>query len=290
MLIVNADDLGLAEGVSRAIFTCHEIGIVSSASIMANMPDAANAAKRLRDFPGLGIGVHLNLTEGTPLSAPRDVEGLIDSSQRFFRCPQQIANLSRKPWLFGAVKREFCSQIEWCLNAGIKLTHIDSHHHMARLPIAVLAAGQVARTYGIRSIRCGAIRRLPVDRDRGRAGRPLGKSLGQALGRTAHRLNGLIWRQVFGLLQPDERLLFPHGEASSVIDPEAFWRNFFRQVPEGITELGCHPGFEQAFDGDSAAMARVRAVELALLSSDGARAALRSCGIELATYGDLVKS
>ena len=67
-LIVNADDFGLTEQVSRGILDAHHEGIVTSTTLMANGGafDAAVSLAR-REFD-LGIGVHLNLTESSPVS------------------------------------------------------------------------------------------------------------------------------------------------------------------------------------------------------------------------------
>jgi chitin disaccharide deacetylase len=62
-LIVNADDLGLSPGVNDGIFAAHAGGIVTSASLMVRWPAAAAAAAWASDFPGLGLGLHVDLGE-----------------------------------------------------------------------------------------------------------------------------------------------------------------------------------------------------------------------------------
>ncbi len=66
-LIVNADDFGLTEQVSRGILDAHHEGIVTSATLMANGGAFENAVAMARREYDLGIGVHLNLTEGIPV-------------------------------------------------------------------------------------------------------------------------------------------------------------------------------------------------------------------------------
>jgi chitin disaccharide deacetylase len=63
-LIVNADDLGMTAAVNDGIFAAHEGGIVTSASLMVARPAARAAAERLAGFPGLAVGLHLELGEG----------------------------------------------------------------------------------------------------------------------------------------------------------------------------------------------------------------------------------
>ena len=67
-IIVNADDMGYTRGVTEGIIEGYEKGIVTSTTVMCNMPNAAQAAQRLRSVPGLGTGVHLTLTCGRPLT------------------------------------------------------------------------------------------------------------------------------------------------------------------------------------------------------------------------------
>ena len=67
-LIVNADDLGWADGVNRGIADAHRNGIVTSASLIANGAAFAGAIDVAKSAPALGIGVHLNLSDGKPVS------------------------------------------------------------------------------------------------------------------------------------------------------------------------------------------------------------------------------
>ena len=66
-LVVNADDFGISRGVNRGIVEAHRQGIVTSASLMPNLPSAEDALTRATTFPGLGLGLHLTLTAGAPL-------------------------------------------------------------------------------------------------------------------------------------------------------------------------------------------------------------------------------
>ncbi|KKK62176.1 hypothetical protein LCGC14_3006960, partial [marine sediment metagenome] len=68
-LIVNADDLGWSEGVNQGIFRAHREGIVTSATLAANMPGAQAAVDQLADAaPALGVGIHLNVCQGPAMS------------------------------------------------------------------------------------------------------------------------------------------------------------------------------------------------------------------------------
>ena len=68
-VVLCADDFGLADGVSRGIAELAEMGRLSATGAMTNMPGwrrAAPSLKSLRDR--IAVGLHLNLTTGSPLS------------------------------------------------------------------------------------------------------------------------------------------------------------------------------------------------------------------------------
>src|SRR5205809_80730 len=68
-LVVNADDFGFSAGVNRGILEAHAAGVVSSVSVLVNTPGWPDARDRLRAIGGtLGVGLHLNLTTGAPLT------------------------------------------------------------------------------------------------------------------------------------------------------------------------------------------------------------------------------
>ena len=65
-LIINADDFGYCESVNHGIISSHINGIVTSTTIMANMPGFNHAVKLLEDFDTLGCGVHMTLSCNKP--------------------------------------------------------------------------------------------------------------------------------------------------------------------------------------------------------------------------------
>src|ERR1700681_530321 len=77
-LIVNADDLGWTEGVNRGIAEAHRHGIVTSASFLANGAAFASGVEVARLTPGLGVGVHLNLSDGEPVVERQLVTSLLN--------------------------------------------------------------------------------------------------------------------------------------------------------------------------------------------------------------------
>ena len=88
-LIVNADDLGWAEGVNRGIPDAHRNGIVTSASLLANGAAFAAAIDVAKIAPALGIGVHLNLSDGNRVAA-ETVPSLLNEHGEFAGGPENL--------------------------------------------------------------------------------------------------------------------------------------------------------------------------------------------------------
>lgn len=113
-LVVNADDLGLSEAVNEGIFTAHEGGIVTSASLMVRQGAAADAARRAPQQPELAVGLHLDLGQW-------DYEGG-EWREDYSRCdnddPEQVeAECREQLEIFRAL-------------TGRDPTHLDSHQHV----------------------------------------------------------------------------------------------------------------------------------------------------------------
>ncbi|NTW11945.1 MAG: ChbG/HpnK family deacetylase, partial [Anaerolineales bacterium] len=128
-LIINSDDYGRTPEISRGIREAHLQGVVTSTTCMMNIPTTADdVAIALKETPMLGMGVHLVLTMGRPLSAHEAVLSVVDANGNFFKYTPFIENLPNLK--LDEVKAEWRLQIERFIKAaGRKPTHLDSHHH-----------------------------------------------------------------------------------------------------------------------------------------------------------------
>jgi len=122
-LIVNADDLGLTKGVNLGIIEAYRHGIVTSATLMVNMGEVQHALSLLKDNPGLGVGIHLVLTTGRPIS--ENVPTLTDTEGNFRHMSELANDIDSSD-----IKKEFESQLQRFYSFGLKPSHIDSHHHV----------------------------------------------------------------------------------------------------------------------------------------------------------------
>src|SRR5919112_1525178 len=114
-LVVNADDFGISRGVNRGIVEAHRAGLVTSASLMSNLPSAEDALTRATTCPDLGLGLHLTLTAGRPLTPPDRVPTLVDDDGCFHLLGTLLARLSLGQVHADDLARELSAQVEWAL-------------------------------------------------------------------------------------------------------------------------------------------------------------------------------
>lgn len=122
-LIVNADDFGLTPGVTAGILAACRHGIVTSTTVLVTSGATRDDLARARDA-GLGLGLHINLTLGEPLTGGRS---LVDAGGRFVRDARRAAARADAR----DVEHEIAAQIErFETLAGRAPTHLDTHHHV----------------------------------------------------------------------------------------------------------------------------------------------------------------
>jgi chitin disaccharide deacetylase len=154
-LIVNADDFGYSEAVNRAILMSFDYSLVNSTSLMANMPGFDHAIGLFHQHSHLQqkVGLHLNLTEGAPLTRGMLACPVFCRESGHFRYDRgrSLFRLGRRER--EAVYEEFRAQLERVLAAGVRPTHLDSHHHIhTEWAIAPLVC-RLAGAYGVPRIR-----------------------------------------------------------------------------------------------------------------------------------------
>jgi predicted glycoside hydrolase/deacetylase ChbG (UPF0249 family) len=113
-LIVNADDFGLTDGINVGVLQSHERGIVTSASLMVKQPGARGAVAYAAAAKGLGLGLHIDLSEWEPTDGVWHLKySRVDLEDR------------------GQVAQEITEQLELFTDlVGRAPDHIDSHQHV----------------------------------------------------------------------------------------------------------------------------------------------------------------
>jgi predicted glycoside hydrolase/deacetylase ChbG (UPF0249 family) len=245
-LIVNADDFGRTRGVNAGVLEAHLSGIVTSATVMVLEPAAEEAIRAaLLRAPRLSLGLHFVLTGGgRPASRPEQVPDLAPGG-RFRRHPDEFPpELDARQ-----VRRELEAQIaRFHELAGKPPSHLDSHHHSAlHLSVGAVFAAVAGE------------RRLPA-----RASSPAAREkLRQA-----------------GVRTPDHFLDAFFAEGATLVS----LHRLIEELPEGTSELMCHPGHadEELLAGSSYARERER--EIAALCDPGIRRLLEDRGALLLPF------
>ena len=274
-IIVNADDFGFSDGATEGILRSHLRGVVTSTTIAANMPAAASAIGRLAEAPRLGVGVHLNVSQGPPLSK----EGLRLAG------PDGMMNLSAvgvitgcviHTWMLDAIEAEFDAQIRWALDHGVLPTHLDSHRHSHGFTPVFARVAALARRYDIPFVRRHR-EHLPGG---GWPSCPLRQRRISELLNVLGEVNRLIAGDLFGTLG-----VWGVRHTGQI---DAGWlAKAAQQAPPGVVEIMVHPA---AGDDMGASMTRLRQSRLAeteALCSPEVRRAFEENGIELIHYGQL---
>jgi hopanoid biosynthesis associated protein HpnK len=287
-LIINADDFGLTPGVNRAIAKAYQHGIVTSTTLMANSRSFAEAVHSAKAMPRLSVGCHVVLVDGSPILPPDRVPSLLADGARFPNGFGDIATSSlRKKINAAEVEAEVSAQIRRIQEAGLTVTHVDSHKHVHMLPQIGAAIIRAARTCGVRAIRNPFV---PV--------KPL--AMAHLLRRpklwTRYTETKLLrgYHHRFRRLVSNATMVTPDGSfgviSTGALDLDLF-HAIVSSIPDGTWEFVCHPGYIDPELGRICTRLREsREKELQVLTSEDARRSLAEHGIELVSFTDLVCS
>lgn len=264
-LIVTADDFGLAVPVNEAVEEAHRRGVLTCASLMVGAPAAADAIARARRLPSLEVGLHVVLVRGRPVLPPEQVPLLVDRRGEFHwnlvraGCAIFFRREARRQ-----LERELRAQFEAFERTGLPAGHVDVHNHMHLHPAVLELVVRVGRDYGLKTMR------LPAEPGAGRWLAPFVK-----LARRRLREYGILTNDaVFGI------------EHSGAMDVSRLLR-LLERLPEGVTEIYCHPATRTDPEIARALPGYRCREEFEALLSPEVRAAIRTAGVELTGYRHL---
>ena len=265
--MVNADDFGFTPDVNQGIVEAHRGGILTATTLMANGEAFEDAVRLAADNPALDVGCHLVLIGGRSLVTgcpfPATVAQLVRALAR--------REISPYP--------ELAEQVRRITAAGIRPSHLDTHKHAHLAPPVLNAVARIAEDFGIRWVR-----------------RPFDFPL-SALGGAVPRLKRVTSRALGLLRGRFHRVLEHHGCRTTDHFAGFQITGRFRTaelvqllaiVPEGTTELMCHPGrCGAALRQAPTRLKESREQELQALLAPEVRAALDRYEIELVDYRKL---
>lgn len=284
-LIVNADDLGWTEGVNRGIAEAHRKGLVTSTSLLANGQAFASAIEVARANPELGVGVHLNLSDGPPTASREQVAGLVSGSGNLEGGPESLLlRIAARSLAIEDVEREWDAQIRKVRDAGIEPTHLDGHKHVQMLPGLFEVALKLAKKHGIVAIR--------VSHEESK--------LRAALSSGREQNAGIVLKQGvqargLKLLARDAREM---ADRAGVVTTDYFCgiaqtgvltregvEQLLSSLPDGTTELMCHPGHvDEDLRRTATRLQESRQTELDILTDARIRKLVATKGIRLISY------
>ncbi len=229
-VIVNADDFGLTQGVNEGIVKAYQEGILTSATLMANMPGFDQAVELAGTHPELGVGLHLNILRGHPLSPAQTVGSLLSKDLRFI---PNVSNLLRRIALkkikLDEVEREFRAQLERVLEAGINPSHIDSEKHIHLIWALFRIVLKLAKEYKIKKVRF--IQEFCASSSPGQVFKSLFISLSSASMKKKMAQESVRSSDWF------------YGVCDSGRITAAKLQRALQKAKEGVTEIMVHPGF-----------------------------------------------
>src|SRR5215213_5809200 len=153
-LIVNADDFGLNSSTNHAIIRAHQEGILTSCSLMVNEPGFAEAVQLARENPRLGVGLHLTFLSGHSTLPHEKIPGLVNEKQEFDNSPVRVGfKYFFKRELREQLRAEMLAQFQKFRTTGLRLDHVDSHHHLHAHPTLFRIVIESAADLGITHLR-----------------------------------------------------------------------------------------------------------------------------------------
>ena len=266
-LVVNADDFGFTPDVNLGIVEAHQCGILTATTLMANGAAFEDAVGLARATPTLDIGCHLVLVGG---------RSLITGKPYPLSVGQLLAALARReirPY------EELAAQVRRTVDAGLRPTHLDTHKHTHLAPPVLDAVARLGQEFGIPWVR------RPFDF-------PLHGLNGSVprLKRMASSALGLLRRRFHRVLEKRGCRTTDHFAGFQITGRfrTAELVELLAAIPEGSTELMCHPGHcGEALRAAPTRLKESREHELAALLAPETRAALERNGIELVNYRGL---
>ncbi|MEJ2004002.1 MAG: polysaccharide deacetylase family protein [Cyclobacteriaceae bacterium] len=265
LLILHADDLGVAHSVNEASFRALASGAISSASIMVPCPWLLEVAAMAKQHPEFDLGLHLTITaewdqyKWDGVSPSSQISSLLNDEGFMYDNTDDVMNHA-KP---GEVRQEIQAQIDLARRVGIEPTHLDSHMG------ALFTTPELFQVY----VEAGKSNQMPV----------------------------FVPRAALALLPPGSDLhdyVIPieyQGSAASgtpARDWEKHYISLLDACKPGINEIIVHLGFD---DDELQAVtvnhpdygAAWRSLDLGVVESPSFRKAMEERNIKLVTYREI---
>jgi predicted glycoside hydrolase/deacetylase ChbG (UPF0249 family) len=286
-LIVNADGYGFTRGINRGIDEAVERGIVTSISVNSNYDGVDELPAFAQRFPRVSVGVHLNPVVGPPVADPSQIRSLLGADGEFLGGPEFTRRLLRGKIDRGELKHELRCQIERVRDMGIAISHLDSHQNRHLYPRYFGVFLELMREQRIRCMRTHAHFAL-AESEHARSelrGYYL-RNPHRFVTHAAARAEMALARRK-GAVMCDRLMSTSHTGDKAV---QSLWSQMLRNVPDGWTEVYCHPAIPDDELRRYATYVDERLAEVEVMTSAETRAEVERCGIQLRTFHDLARA
>jgi hopanoid biosynthesis associated protein HpnK len=257
--------------VNEGVELAHANGILTAASLMVSGAAVDDAVARARRLPSLRVGLHLVLVDGRPVLPPERIPDLVDSRGQL-RSDLAMAGVSI--FVRPGVRRQLAAEIEAQFRAyrstGLPLDHVNAHHHFHVHPSISAQMLDIGQRYGMRAVR------VPWE--------PASIEPG---GRSRHTWLSAPWAALLrrrirqrGLTAPDR--VFGMTWSGAMTGERI--AGLLRHLPDGLTEIYCHPATADSFAG--AARGYRYRDELAALTASDIKTLVRATGARTGGFLD----
>ena len=245
--------------MNRGIAAAHQTGILTATTLMATGAQFDDAVKLAREHPSLDVGAHLVLV-GSP-GFPDTVTQLIAALAQKRIQPYEVLS----------------AQVRRILDAGIQPSHLDTHKHTHLLPPVLEAVARIGEEFRIPWVR------RPFDLPMSGGGVSWGRRLvSQSFGLLRRRFHRVL--SAHGCRTTDH---FAGFQITGNYDGAELAR-LIRNLPDGVTEFMCHPGFcTDELRGERTRLKESRQKELEALTSPEVRQALCEANCQLVSYAQM---
>lgn len=280
-LIINADDFGVSEDINEGIIECYRRGVVTDVSLLACGPHFDHAVALARENNINRVGIHIALTGAFKAISPHaHISALVNRKGFFHKSfPVLLAKFIVGRIKKSQIHKECKAQVVKVKEAGLLISHLDSHEHIHMFGPILKIVLRVMKEEGVRAIR------FPKEK----------VSLWNLLKepRNAVRHLSLVFvcnmaKRV--LCDPDithNKYFTGHFHAHRLNEKDFF--SILSHMKEGITELGCHPGYFGRHIAAERPWYKGCEEEMRVLCDMEFRKEIKRWGIKLASYADNLK-
>ncbi len=234
-LIVTADDFGMSLPVNEGIEASHRDGILSATSLMTGGEAFDDAVERARRQPSLGVGLHIHLVDSRPVLPASQVPDLVSPDGNFSNNPESFGfKLFFSREMRRQAEAEIAAQFERFEKTGLRMDHVNGHHHFHMHPVVTDAIAKLAPRYSSPPVR------FPVE--------PFWPSWKAGGDKPVQRLfNWVFYAGLTHRMRKKAKAagLVLNDHVFGVTDTGAMTEKrilaYLDHLPEGVTELYAHP-------------------------------------------------